>query len=458
MLRIFLVLLWSSVLPLHTWAAERVAMVIGNSAYAHAPALPNPSNDAADMARKLEDLGFAVISGIDLDLAGMKGKIREFRTAAAQAELALFFYAGHGIQVGGVNYMLPIDADIADETALDLEAMEMDTVLKAMAGVPTLVVLLDACRDNPFEAKLARSLQRGGRTRNIALGQGLAQIDAGTGTLVAFATQPGNVALDGEGRNSPFTAGLLKHLGQPGMSITDELILVRNEVLGATGKRQRPWDSSSLTGRVVLKAAEPVEAAPERRARTLIEVDFELARSLATKDAWRAFLERHGDSGDMRVALAKREFGLHASTYTVPKGDRISKISVPGSLNYLAEVSSSGNFPSTSLVRIGNSNIGYYYKELIVNIFSKISVYELLAIKYQFDKDDSAILSNNLSIDIGGVDLVKGDMVRLIFEVGNTRNSIALISIYRNSTHIVSIARSDDGRYVYAREPDPIVR
>lgn len=307
MLRIAIALFAAFLFAAPADAAKRVALVIGNSAYAHAPALPNPKNDASDMAAKLEGLGFAVVSGVDLDLAGVKAKVREFRAAATSADLALFFYAGHGIQVDGVNYMIPVDADIADEAALDFEAVEMEAVLKAMADTPTLVVLLDACRDNPFGEKLARSLRRGGRTRNIALGKGLAQLDAGTGTLVAFSTQPGNVALDGEGRNSPFTAGLLKHLGQPGMSITDELILVRNAVLDATANRQRPWDSSSLTGRVVLNAAAAQELAP--RAASQIEADFDLARSLGTKEAWEAFLERHGASGDMRVALAKRETG-----------------------------------------------------------------------------------------------------------------------------------------------------
>ena len=286
-------------------ASRRVALVIGNSAYAHAPELPNPKNDAVDMAAKLSGLGFAVVSGVDLDLAGVRAKVREFSAAATSADLALFFYAGHGIQANGVNYMIPVDADIADEAALDFEAVEMESVLKVMADAPTLVVLLDACRDNPFGEKLARSLRRGGRTRNIALGKGLAQLDAGTGTLVAFSTQPGNVALDGEGRNSPFTAGLLKHLGQPGMSITDELILVRNAVLGATGNRQRPWDSSSLTGRVVLNAAVETPAVATGKPAFGIEADFDFARSLDTADAWAVFLDRHGGSGDMRVALAR---------------------------------------------------------------------------------------------------------------------------------------------------------
>lgn len=283
-------------------AASRVALVIGNSAYHHAPGLPNPRNDAEDMAKKLEGLGFAVTTGLDLDLDGVKAKLREFRAGARDAELALFFYAGHGIQADGVNYMLPVDADIADETALDLEAVAMDTVLNAMADVPTLVVLLDACRNNPFEEKLARSL-RGGRARDIKLGKGLAQIDAGTGTLIAFSTQPGNVALDGDGRNSPFTAGLLKHLGQPGVSLTDELILVRNEVLSATRREQQPWDSSSLTGRVVLNPKQ----APEPQPGSPVAADFEAARSLSTRDAWQAFLDRHGQSGDFRVELARRE-------------------------------------------------------------------------------------------------------------------------------------------------------
>lgn len=240
------------------FAAKRVALVIGNSAYRSVDALPNPANDASDMAAKLERLGFAVTSGIDLDLAGVKETLRAFRNAAADAELALFFYAGHGIQANGVNYMLPVDAVLEDEAGLELETLSMDTVLRTIGDVPTLVVFLDACRNNPFEKKLARSIR--GRSRDVKLGKGLAQIDAGSGTLIAFSTQPGNVALDGEGRNSPFTSALLKHLGSPGASLTDELIEVRKEVLAATGREQQPWDSSSLTGRVVLN---PVAALAE---------------------------------------------------------------------------------------------------------------------------------------------------------------------------------------------------
>jgi uncharacterized caspase-like protein len=248
-------------------AEKRVALVIGNSAYEHVPALANPKNDAADMAAKLESLGFEVVRGSDLSLADMRKTAREFTTKLDGADLALFFYAGHGLQVNGNNYMAPVDAKLASYDDLDYEVLPMDLIVGAMERkTKTSLVFLDACRDNPLAANLARSMG----TRSSAVGRGLAKLGSGIGTLIAFATQPGNVALDGTGRNSPFTTALLKHLGTPGESITNELVLVRRSVLEATQGKQVPWDNSSLTGEVVLKPApkeEPkVEPAPEAKA------------------------------------------------------------------------------------------------------------------------------------------------------------------------------------------------
>jgi len=240
--------------------AKRVALVIGNSSYEHAAPLPNPRNDAGDMAQKLESLGFEVVSGVDLDLDGMRGTVRDFIKRLDGAELALFYYAGHGLQVDGVNYMAPIDAQLGSVDDLEFEAMAMDLVVTAMErNTRTNVVFLDACRDNPLAVNLARSMG----TRSASVGRGLARLGAGVGTLISLATQPGNVALDGEGRNSPFTAALLKHLGTPGQDISRDLILVRREVLEATGGKQVPWDHSSLTGEVVLQEGAPEPEDPE---------------------------------------------------------------------------------------------------------------------------------------------------------------------------------------------------
>ncbi|QIG52367.1 caspase [Nordella sp. HKS 07] len=230
-------------------AAKRLALVIGNSSYTHVPALANPKNDAADMAAKLKDMGFEVVSGIDLDLVALRDLTRKFIKTLSGAEVALFYYAGHGLQVNGENYIVPVDAQMESYEDLEFEAVSMGIVLTAMERNTNVnLVFLDACRDNPLANNLARSMG----TRSGSIGRGLARLGSSVGSLIAFATQPGNVALDGTGRNSPFTKALLRHLGTPGQGITQDMVLVRRDVLEATGGKQVPWDSSSLTGDVIL--------------------------------------------------------------------------------------------------------------------------------------------------------------------------------------------------------------
>ena len=223
-------------------AAGRVALVVGNGAYEHATPLPNPPNDAADVAAALKGLRFTVIEGRDLDRTAFEAKLRAFARAARGAEAALFFYAGHGLQVEGRNYLLPVDARLTEEVDLEFEALELRAFLKQMRSRANLV-FLDACRDNPLAQDLARSM---GASRSAAIGRGLGRVDAASGTLIAYATQPGNVAADGTGRNSPFTTALLEHIDAPGRSVNDLLTAVTDDVATATGGRQQPWTHSSL--------------------------------------------------------------------------------------------------------------------------------------------------------------------------------------------------------------------
>lgn len=233
-------------------AAKRVALVIGNSNYEHVPKLENPRNDAEDLVDKLKVLGFEVQTGLDQDFQGMRQTIRKFVNSLKGADLALFFYAGHGLQVNGENYMAPIDAHLFNENDLEFEAVPISMALEAMErNVETSIIFLDACRNNPLARNLARSMG----TRSAAVGRGLARIETGIGTLISFATQPGNVALDGKGRNSPFTNALLKHIDTPGEDIGVIMRKVRQEVISETDGLQVPWDSSSLIGSVVLNSA-----------------------------------------------------------------------------------------------------------------------------------------------------------------------------------------------------------
>lgn len=235
-------------LPGAAFAAEkRVALVIGNSTYANATPLPNPVNDAGAIAKALTAAGFEVILGLDLDKPGFDGKVRDFASALDGADVALFFYAGHGLQVAGRNYLVPVDAKLQKERDLDFEGLSVDFILKQMElerENKTNIVILDACRDNPLARNLARSMG----TRSASIGKGLAQVETGVGTFIAYSTQPGNVALDGTGANSPFTAALVKGVQAQGRNLTAVMVDVRKDVLAATQGKQVPWDHSSLTG------------------------------------------------------------------------------------------------------------------------------------------------------------------------------------------------------------------
>ena len=231
-------------------AENRVALVIGNSAYQHASALVNPKNDAADMAAAAERLGFKVIKGLDLDKSGMDRTIRRFAEALKGATIGMFFYAGHGLQVSGRNYLVPIDAELKTAEALDFEMVGLDVVQRIMeAASETNVLFVDACRDNPLSRNLARAMG----TRSTAIGHGLTAQEAGAGTLISFSTQPGNVAMDGTGtRNSPYAGALAKHIATQGKDLSAVLVQVRREVMATTGKRQIPWEHSALTAEVML--------------------------------------------------------------------------------------------------------------------------------------------------------------------------------------------------------------
>jgi uncharacterized caspase-like protein len=240
-------------------SGKRVAFVVGNSAYQHTTPLANPANDARDMAGALKALRFDIIDGFDLDKRALDLRIRDFARALAGADVAIFFYAGHGLQVGGQNYLVPVDARLDNERDLDFEATKVDFILRQMElerEGKTNIVFLDACRDNPLSRNLARSMG----TRSAALGRGLAQVQTGVGTFIAYSTQPGNVALDGEGRNSPFTAALVKHIGGASRALNSIMIDVRKDVLAATNGRQVPWDHSALTGDFFFQAALPSPA------------------------------------------------------------------------------------------------------------------------------------------------------------------------------------------------------
>ncbi len=240
---------------------KRLALVVGNSAYIHAGELPNPRNDAADIAAALEKLGFEVIRGIDLDKQSMERTLRQFASALSGAELGLFFYAGHGLQVNGHNYLVPIDAKLEDAAGLDFEVIRLDLIQRIMEREgKTNILFLDACRNNP----LARNLARAMGTRSISIGRGLAAAESGVGTLISYSTQPGNVALDGDGRNSPFAKALVEQLLTSRDDLSNMLINVRNSVMRQTKNLQVPWEHSALTAKVYFSPPAPGDVTAAR--------------------------------------------------------------------------------------------------------------------------------------------------------------------------------------------------
>jgi hypothetical protein len=240
-------LLAAAVLAQPAAAQKRVALVIGNAGYTHAGQLANPANDAADMAAAFKRLEIEVILGIDLDKRGFDAKLRQFSRALADADVGILYYAGHGLQVGLRNYLVPTDAQLQGERDLEFETVALDFVMRQMEigrEGRTNILFLDACRDNP----LARNLARAMGTRSAGVGRGLAEVQAGVGSFIAYATKPGEVALDGDGRNSPFTGALAKAVQAPGKGLTAVMVDVRKEVLASTRGRQVPWDHSALVG------------------------------------------------------------------------------------------------------------------------------------------------------------------------------------------------------------------
>ena len=299
-------------LALGTWlapstaaAAGRVALVVGNSAYAAIGTLPNPGNDAADVASALGRLGFDVTTVRDADRAGMNEALRLFARDSAGADVAVVFYAGHGLEVDGVNYLVPVDARLERDTDVEYEALALDRVLRATAGASLRVVILDACRNNP----LTRAMQRTGVRRSVSQGSfgDLDESLLGDETLVAYAAAAGTTAADGEGRNSPYTEALLTYLEEPlelGLLFRE----VRARVLESTDGQQRPHEYASLLGEHYLRGtSQPGADAVAAAASVDVQVQQEnlFWQSIAdSSDAadFEAYLEQFPRGGFTRLA------------------------------------------------------------------------------------------------------------------------------------------------------------
>jgi len=287
--------------------AKRVALVIGNSAYVHAGTLANPKNDATDVAAALRKSGFEVIAAFDLDKASFDRKIRDFASALTGAEAGVFFYAGHGMQVGGRNYLVPIDAELTTAEAVDFEMVQLDVIHRTMERLATTnIIFLDACRNNPLSRNLARAMG----TRSMEIGRGLAPVESGVGTLISFSTQPGNVALDGSGRNSPFAGALVQRITSSTEDLSALLIDVRNDVRKVTENKQVPWEHSALTGRFYFNqpaqssVPEPSTQMPRVRLSEAAEA-WAAAKDTTSIPVLQDFIARYRDTFYAQLAQAR---------------------------------------------------------------------------------------------------------------------------------------------------------
>jgi len=293
-------------------ADKRVAFVVGNGTYKNVAALPNPPIDSKSMAAALRNIGFEVVEGTNLTRDKMTEKLLDFGKKAQGADVALFFYAGHGIAIGGTNYLLPVDADIKSEMDVKLgAAINIDLTLdQTMSDAKVKLVFLDACRDNPFAAKIKSN----SATRSVSVQTGLAEMKSGEGTLIAFATGPGQTALDGkEGANSPFTRALLANVTQPGVEIQQAMTKVRAQVNEETNKGQLPWGHTNLIGTVYLNGA-PAPAAPGSAASVAVatapgsDVELEFWRSIkdsSKPEELNAYLSSYPNGQFKSLALAR---------------------------------------------------------------------------------------------------------------------------------------------------------
>ncbi len=300
-------------------ASQRAALVIGNAAYAHAPRLANPLHDAADIGTALERLGFAVTRLVNADQETMRRALHDFAKAASASEVAVVFYAGHGIEVDGRNFLVPVDARLLSDGDVEFETVPLELVSRAVERARGLrLVILDACRENPFAALM----QRAGATRSV--GRGLARVEPSGETLVAYAAKEGTVAADGRGRNSPYSAALLTYIGEPGLEIGLMFRKVRDAVLAATGGAQEPFIYGSLSSRGVYLAGAPEPAAPS--AASSGNASGAAARLTAEQlAAERLFWETVKDSADPAELEAYRK-RYPEGTYAVLAASRLERL------------------------------------------------------------------------------------------------------------------------------------
>ena len=327
LLLVVVALLFSAAAPV--CADTRVALVIGNGAYAHVPHLPNPTHDAQDVAAALKRTGFQVILGTDLDQAGMQNAAISFARAARTADVAVFYYSGHAMQFAGVNYLIPVDAELRDEA--DLRRMaRVDDILGDLQQAKNLrILVLDSCRDNPLADELKRSI---GTTRGVSIGRGLAKMESPDGTIISYSTQAGRTAQDGSDRNSPYTTAFLQHVEDKD-DIATVFHRIGASVYQTTKGTQVPELSISFFGEFYLNGKLQVTSSPSSSpaptdACANAEAHWKSAEAIGTLEAYQDHLLRFptctfADLARARIDSLKSKVAVATpqATAIVPSGD-----------------------------------------------------------------------------------------------------------------------------------------
>jgi uncharacterized caspase-like protein len=286
-------------------AEGRVALVIGNSSYQYAPSLPNPANDAEAIALLLKGAGFdKVETHENLGVGDMRRVVRNFSDRTRDADIALIYYAGHGMEVGGANYLVPIDAALRRDIDVEDETVSLERLLQVMEPAKRRrLIILDAFRDNPFVKTMARTMA------SRAIRRGLARVEPATSnTLIAFAAKAGMTAADGERTHSPFTSALLKYLVAPGLDVRLAFGQVRDDVLRTTSNQQEPFVYGSLGGSIVTLASvsQDERIQPASDSDSAAARDYEAAAKVGSREAWGAFLVKYPTGFYADLARAQR--------------------------------------------------------------------------------------------------------------------------------------------------------
>lgn len=296
-------------------AERRVALVVGNGSYQSVPRLANPARDAGAVAKMFQDAGFETVD-VQLNLGNLdfKRAIRKFETIADQSDIAIVYYAGHGLEIGGVNYLIPVDARLASDRDAEDEAIPLERLVSSADGARRLrLIILDACRDNPFATTMRR--ERKAASRGVSAGLGRVE-PTSTDTLIAYAAKAGSTADDGDGEHSPFTTAVLKNLTIPGLDVRLAFGRVRDDVLKITSNRQEPFVYGALGGGSI--SLVPAPAMPQSAPVNEIKADFELVQKIGTKRGWEVFLANHPNGFYADLARAEIERLNHQAPAAPP--------------------------------------------------------------------------------------------------------------------------------------------